>query len=42
MFSLEALFCHVDDFCCWFELLWQQQLLAEPASAATLPQLVFE
>lgn len=30
MFSLEALFCHVDDFCCRFEPLWQQQLLAEP------------
>ncbi|BAC88096.1 IS982 family transposase [Gloeobacter violaceus] len=27
--SLEALFCHVDDFCRRFEPLWQQQLLAD-------------
>jgi hypothetical protein len=29
MLSLEALFCHVDDFCRWFEPRWQQQLLAD-------------
>ncbi len=29
MLSLEALFCHVDDFCRWFEPLWQQRLLGE-------------
>ena len=29
MLSLEALFCHVDDFCQWFEPRWQQQLLGD-------------
>ncbi len=29
MLSLEALFCHVDDFCRGFEPLWQQRLLGE-------------
>lgn len=29
MFSLEDLFCLVDDFCCAFEPQWQQQLLAD-------------
>lgn len=29
MLSLEALFCHVDDFCRWFEPCWQQRLLGE-------------
>ncbi|MBD2069986.1 IS982 family transposase, partial [Leptolyngbya sp. FACHB-671] len=29
MLSLESLFCHVDDFCQWFERQWQQQLLGE-------------
>ena len=29
MFSLEALFCHVDDFCRGFEPLFQQQLLSD-------------
>ncbi len=29
MLSLEALFCHVDDFCNWFEPRWKQQLLEE-------------
>lgn len=29
MFSLEALFCHVDDFCRGFEPLWQQKLLSD-------------
>jgi len=29
MFSLEALFCHVDDFCCQFEPRFQQQLLRD-------------
>jgi transposase len=29
MNSLEALFCHVDDFCQQFEPLWQQQLLSD-------------
>ncbi len=29
MLSLEALFCHVDDFCRWFEPRWQQRLLDE-------------
>ncbi|MBW4641305.1 MAG: hypothetical protein KME05_24440 [Gloeocapsa sp. UFS-A4-WI-NPMV-4B04] len=29
MFSLEALFCHVDDFCGWFEPRFQQQLLSD-------------
>ncbi len=28
MFSLEALFCHVDDFCQQFEPQWHQQLLS--------------
>jgi hypothetical protein len=28
MFSLEALFCSVDDFCQRFEPVWQQQLLS--------------
>lgn len=28
MLSLEALFCHVDDFCHWFEPAWQRQLLS--------------
>jgi hypothetical protein len=28
MFSLEELFCSVDDFCRSFEPLWQQQLLS--------------
>jgi Transposase DDE domain len=28
MFSLDALFCHVDDFCANFEPQWQQKLLA--------------
>lgn len=28
MLSLEALFCHVDDFCHWFEPRWQRQLLS--------------
>jgi hypothetical protein len=27
MFSLEELFCSVDDFCCTFEPQWRQQLL---------------
>ena len=27
MFSLDALFCHIDDFCAEFEPLWQQKLL---------------
>ena len=27
MFSLDALFCHVDDFCKGFEAQWQKQLL---------------
>ena len=29
MFSLEALFCHVDDFCAQFEPCWHSQLLAQ-------------
>jgi len=29
MLSLEALFCHVDDFCNWFEPRWQHQLLSD-------------
>ncbi|HEY9764505.1 MAG TPA: IS982 family transposase [Trichocoleus sp.] len=29
MLSLESLFCHVDDFCQWFEPLWQQQQLGD-------------
>jgi transposase len=29
MLSLESLFCHVDDFCQWFEPQWQQQLLGD-------------
>jgi hypothetical protein len=29
MLSLEALFCHVDDCCRWFEPQWKQQLLGE-------------
>ena len=29
MLSLEALFCHVDDFCNWFEPRWQRQLLSK-------------
>ncbi|MBD1901579.1 IS982 family transposase [Trichocoleus sp. DQ-A3] len=29
MLSLESLFCHVDDFCQWFEPAWQQQLLGD-------------
>src|SRR4028119_1193802 len=29
MFSLEALFCHVDDFCRGFEPRFQQQLLPD-------------
>lgn len=29
MLSLEALFCHVDDFCRWFEPHWKQRLLGE-------------
>jgi transposase len=29
MLSLEALFCHVDDFCQQFELQWKQQLLGD-------------
>jgi transposase len=29
MLSLEALFCHVDDFCQWFEPRWKQRLLGE-------------
>jgi len=29
MFSLEALFCSVDDFCQHFEPLWQKQLLSQ-------------
>jgi hypothetical protein len=29
MLSLDALFCHVDDFCQWFEPRWQKQLLGE-------------
>lgn len=29
MLSLESLFCHVDDFCQWFEPRWQQQLLGD-------------
>jgi transposase len=29
MLSLEALFCHVDDFCGWFEPRWKQQLLED-------------
>ncbi len=28
MLSQEALFCHVDDFCHWFEPRWQGQLLS--------------
>ncbi len=28
MLSLESLFCHVDDFCQWFEPSWQCQLLS--------------
>jgi len=28
MLSLESLFCHVDDFCRWFEPRWQHQLLS--------------
>ena len=32
MFSLEALFCHVDDFCRGFEPLFQQQLLSDDQS----------
>lgn len=28
MISLKALFCHVDDFCNWFEPRWQRQLLS--------------
>ena len=27
MFSLDALFCHVDDFCQVFEAQWQKKLL---------------
>ena len=29
MLSLESLFCHVDDFCQWFEPQWQKQLLGD-------------
>ncbi len=29
MLSLESLFCHVDDFCRWFEPRWQQQILSD-------------
>lgn len=29
MLSLESLFCHVDDFCQWFEPRWQHQLLSD-------------
>lgn len=29
MSSLEALFCHVDDFCAQFEPRWHSQLLAQ-------------
>lgn len=29
MFSLEALFCHVDDFCTLFEAKWHQKLLEQ-------------
>ena len=29
MFSLEELFCSVDDFCALFELGWKQQLLIQ-------------
>jgi hypothetical protein len=29
MLSLEALFCHVDDFCREFEPLWRQRLLSD-------------
>lgn len=29
MLRLEALFCHIDDFCRWFEPHWQQRLLGE-------------
>jgi hypothetical protein len=29
MLSLEALFCHVYDFCRWFEPQWQKHLLGE-------------
>ncbi len=29
MFSLEELFCSVDDFCSNFELGWKQQLLTQ-------------
>lgn len=29
MLSLESLFCHVDDFCRWFEPRWRQQLLSD-------------
>jgi hypothetical protein len=29
MFSLDALFCHVDDFCAYFEPKWQQKLLEQ-------------
>jgi hypothetical protein len=32
MFSLDALFCHVDDFCADFEPKWQQKLLEYGAS----------
>ena len=33
MTSLEDLFCHVDDFCQWFEADWQrQQLITHPGS----------
>ena len=29
MFSLEELFCNLDDFCHWFEPQWQSQLLSQ-------------
>jgi hypothetical protein len=29
MFSLDALFCDVDDFCQVFEIQWQTKLLAD-------------
>jgi hypothetical protein len=29
MFSLEALLCHVDDFCQEFEVQWQKKLLTQ-------------
>ena len=35
MTSLEELFCHVDDFCQWFEPRWQRQLLNSGAKTRT-------